>query len=469
LDLFPKFIFGVSNYLQRRSQRWQTTSALGDLRLWDLSVNSCDHLEVDGIDVTDLVDNFGSPLFICNRKQLEKDILEFKKALFQAFGGGKALYSYKTNCIPTVLKAIHTFDIGAEVISPYELWLADNLGVPGNLIVYNGMNKTLESLRHAVALNVLSINIDSLEEIDRLYHVARECQQKVRIGLRLGLESRTQFGLDIESGEAMAAIDRIAACSDWIDLYCLHFNTISNARESGIHKRCVKTAIDIMYQIKKRHNIEIAYLDIGGGFGVPTVKTLSRLEYFIYLLFGSLPRPPELSQFQSIQSWLTEVNSIITAECRRLNLKMPEIITEPGRYLTSRSMFLLTKVLSVKSKKNRKPFVITEAGRYSAAFPMGFEHHAVWVANRVRATSMHSYQLVGRVCSAGDWLIKNVFFPILQAGDLIAIMDAGAYFWSYSSNFAFPRPAVVMVTNGRARLVRREETFEHLVAMDNLD
>lgn len=457
---------GVSRLLQRRSQRWQTESQFRNLSQWDLSANDKGHIEVEGVDVVELIEQYGSPLFVCNYGRLAKDALQIKNALSQMAPGGKVLYSYKTNCIPAILEQIHDLGIGAEVVSPYELWLANELGVAGNMIVYNGVSKTEESIRRAIAMELLAINIDSLEEIDRIYSLARQLKQKTRVGVRIGFETETQFGLDIQSDEIMEACDLIAALSDYLDFHCLHFNTVTNTRNANIHKLCAVKAVEFMHLVKMRHDISISYLDIGGGFGVPTVKTLSKLEYGAYRMFGCPPRPPVLERFQPIESWLSEVIGVIERECYRRGLETPKIIIEPGRYVTSRSQFLLTRVQSIKGKKDGTPFVITESGRYSSAFPCGFEYHEIFVANRADEFLARAYHLVGRVCSAGDWIAQNRLLPELQPGDIIAIMDSGAYFSSYSSNFSFPRPAVVMVSDGKSRILRREESFEHLTAMD---
>jgi diaminopimelate decarboxylase len=147
---------------------------------------------------------------------------------------------------------------------------------------------------------------------------------------------------------------------------------------------------------------------------------------------------------------------------------MPKILIEPGRFLTSRSEFMLAKVLNVKHKMNGTRFAITNAGRLSITYPLDFEYHEVFLADRPNARLNSFYQIMGRVCTSADWMLKNRLLPDLIPGDILAVMDAGAYFSSYSTNFSFPRPPIVMVEEGRAELIRQGETFEHLTAMDRV-
>jgi diaminopimelate decarboxylase len=434
--------------------------------LWDLGTNAHGHLAVCGVDTLELVRRFGTPMLVVNGVKLRQDAAEMLHAIKPAPAGSQVLYSYKTNCIPGILQAIHKLGIGAEVISPYELWLAERLGLPGNRILYNGVDKNEESIERAARLNVLAINIDHMEEIGRIDSIARKMKQKVRVGVRLSLVPTSQFGLEMETGEAIEACRRVAALRETLCLCCIHFNVTSNARSASLHKACAQKAVEFIAQVKQETGLSIEYLDIGGGFGVPTSKNMSPVEYALYRSLGILSKPPDPNDFQPIGSFLEEILSSITEECRCRLIEMPKILIEPGRFITSRAEFLLAKVLTVKHKMNGTRFAITNAGRLSVTYPLDFEYHAVFLANHPRAQLDAAYQVMGRICTSADWMLKNRFLPGLATGDILAVMDAGAYFSSYSSNFAFQRPSIVWVEDESARILRREETFEHLLGMD---
>jgi diaminopimelate decarboxylase len=440
----------------------------GDLSAWGLKKNAEGHLSVDGRDVLDLKARFGSPLFVVNRSRLEKDALEIKKAVEGLIPGSMALYSYKTNCVPAILKELHTLGLGAEVISPYELWLAASLNVPGPMIVYNGVNKTEESIAMAAEMGVLAVNVDHLDEIERLYGVARARKRRIGVGLRLALNA-SQFGMEIANDEAMEACRRILRLPDYLDLRCVHFNVASNAKNAAFHKSCALRAMEFITRVKQETGREIACLDIGGGFGVPTSKNMSGVEYALYRTLGLPPSSPKQEDAQPIGLFVEEIASALKRFCAERKVLLPRLLVEPGRFVTSRSEILLTTVLTIKKRPGGKTFAVTDAGRLSVGFPCDFEYHRLFVADRPHARPDRCYQVMGRVCTSADWLFKNLYLPELKAGDVLAIMDAGAYFSSYSSNFAFPRPAIVMVSDGEERIIRQEESFEHLTAMDRLN
>jgi diaminopimelate decarboxylase len=280
---------------------------------------------------------------------------------------------------------------------------------------------------------------------------------------------QNQFGFEIENGEAIEACKKIQSYSKYIRLQCVHFHNTSNALNAASHKTNTLKALRFIKQIKDETNIVISYLNIGGGFGVPTIKIMSRSEYATYRLFDCLPKPPRLRDYQPIDSTLYEIINSIKIFCQKYNLEAPKILIEPGRFITSRSEFLLTKVHTIKTKKDGTLFAITDAGRLSSTYPCDYEYHEIFVANRANDSMNQVYKIMGRVCTSADWMVKNRYLPNLQPGDILAIMDAGAYFSSYSSNFSFPRPAVIMVIDGKSLLLRKHETFEHLVAMDVID
>jgi len=461
------FFFRVCRaILLRMSRSWQSKSGVRDLGLWDLELNSEGHLSVQGIDTLDLVFQFGSPLLVVNKRCLTKDTEELQNAFRSAPEGSKILYSYKTNCIPGILKLLHEAGIGAEVISPYELWLAEQLGVPGDMILYNGVDKSAESLERAIRMGILSINIDHVEEIDRICSAAARLNKKANVGVRLALSSRSQFGLDIESGEALDACRTIKSLSQHLNFQCIHVHLTSNAKDATAHRAFSTRALEFLRELKDTTGLTVPYLDIGGGFGVPTTKNMNGIEYGTYRVFGVLPKPPRLEDWQPVSEFMHELTSAIKETCGRLNLEIPRLIIEPGRLITSRAEFLLASVRAIKRRTSGPLFAITDAGRLSVAFPCDFEYHEVFVAGRPNAGMDTFYDVMGRVCTSADWMFKNRFLPKLQTGDILAVMDAGAYFSSYSSNFAFPRPAIAMVDDGKVTVIKDAETFDHLTALD---
>lgn len=456
----------VANRFIQKSMMNQCGNNLSDLSLWKLGVNNNGIISVNGHNSLDLVRQFGSPLLVVNKDKLTEDAREIQGALDANAPGSKVLYSYKTNCIPGILSELHKLGIGAEVISPYELWLAAKLGVCGNDIVYNGVNKTDESLRQAIGLNVLSINIDCLDEIDRIYRIAKEMNKIVRVGIRLGFLEKSQFGLEVESGEAMVAGRRIAELSSHLKMTAIHFCVTSNAKNAATHKLFAMKSLEFIAKLRQETGLDVEYLDIGGGYGVPTTKNMSGTEYGIYRTFGALPDAPEPSLCQGIEEMISDIALAVSSKAKILNIVTPKLILEPGRFVTSRAEFLLSTILDIKEKQSGIKYAITDAGRLSTTFPCDFEYHQIFLVDQNRREPKSLYQIMGRICTSADWMAKNRYLPLLKSGDILATMDAGAYFSSYSSNFAFPRPAIILVSSEESIVIRREESFEHLTALD---
>lgn len=455
----------LSKAFMKRSLINQTKYALNDLTLWGLDVNERDNIAIDGVDAKELIKKYGSPLLAVNRKQLIKNADEMRNAVSTALPGSKVLYSYKTNCIPGILREVHSRDIGAEVISPYELWLAERLGNTGENIIYNGVNKTDESIERALRLNVFSINIDSTEEIERIYRIAKSMGVRAGVGIRLGFGTRSQFGLDFYSKEPMDACREINQRAKVLDLKCIHFNVTSNVKTSDVHKHHALQSLEFIRDLRRETGLSISYLDIGGGYGVPTSKNMSGIEYGLYRTFGYLPKPPLVEECCRIDLFFSDMVTAMTDRVKTLGIDMPKLIVEPGRFITSRAEVLLCTVLAVKRKYDGTTYVITDAGRLSTTFPCDFEYHQIFTVNR-KQSGRQRYQVMGRICTSADWMYKNCYLPELKVGDVLAVMDAGAYFSSYSTNFAFPRPAIIMIADGESSVIRHEESFEHLIAMD---
>ena len=368
----------LRTYLVNRSHR--VSNGLLDLQNWGLQRDERGTIQVGGNDVCELIKQYGSPLLVVNRQQLLNDAMAIRQAIGVLDKGSRITYSYKTNCIPGILEELHELGLGAEVISPYELWLAEKMGVTPDNIIYNGVNKTEESLERAIKLNILSINIDSISEIERIVGVAKRMKKKARVGVRLAFSKKTQFGLDIDSGEAMQACRLIGKHSDWLDMDMIHFSVTSNAKDSTTHCHYLKKSLEFSHALREQTNMTVGFVDIGGGIGVPTSKNMSGGEYGIYRLLGSLPKPPDPDAFENIETFITNIATTLASTCSRLNLEKPAVVIEPGRFVTSRGEFLLSTVLAVKKKTDGSRYVITDAGRLSMTFPCDFEYHAIFPA-----------------------------------------------------------------------------------------
>lgn len=458
----------ISNYLVKRSIDCQASKSRNSISLWGLNINENSEIVLSGTTMSSLIKQYGSPLLVVNKDKLLYDAHSIHEAIQIAGSGSMVLYSYKTNCVPGILQVIHTAGIGAEVISPYELWLAERLNVPANMIIYNGVNKDDDSIKRAIKMGIFSINIDSLQEIDKIVSIAEKLNIKANVGIRLGFIEKSQFGLQVESGEALEACRIIVRFKKFLNLKCVHFCVTSNSRNSITHSHFARRTIKFCKSVQQETGLTIEYLDIGGGMGVPTSKNMTGLEYGLYRLFGCSPKAPDPEDFVEIKPFVNKIYRDISDLTSALNMATPKIIMEPGRFVTSRAEFLLSTVLSIKKKNNGTLFAITDAGRLSTTFPCDFEYHEIFKAHRTEGKRDLPYHIMGRICTSADWMAKNRVLPELSVGDILITMDAGAYFTSYSTNFSFPRPAIIMIDkNGQSEILRHAEYFDYLTYLDS--
>ena len=450
-----------------RSVRQQRACALWDPALWGATVSEAGHLQVDNVDIPALVASFGSPLLAVSRRKLRLDAASFLAAVHAVVPDAMTAFSYKTNCIPGVLRELHDAGFAAEVISPYELWLAERLGVPGDRIVVNGVNKDDGYLHEAVRVGAC-INVDDRSELEPLRKAATRLRRRARLSLRLKVDGRSHFGLAIESGEAERVAVEISKVPDF-DFTGLHFHAIADNDDPALHAGYMTTALEFAKRIKRSLGLDTATLNIGGGYTVPTMKVMTRWEYARQRLLGVPASPPNPYRGVPFDTYMARLASALNSYCAANDLARPRMILEPGRIVTSQSHVMLTNVHAIKPNTSGPDFAMTDAGKILTSYPCDYEYHQMFAANRMHDSNDSSYHLMGRLCTSADWLAKHRCLPKLKSGDVLAIMDAGAYFTSYSSNFAFPRPEIVMLDNGKAHTLRKRESYEHLTAMDNLE
>ncbi len=436
--------------------------------LWNLQNNEKGELAIGNTSCVELAEKYGTPLLVVHKKALKEHVRNVQAILNDLFEKSMITYSYKTNCIPGILRILHDMGVGAEVISGYEYWLAQSLGVLPEKTVYNGVDKSHKGLAQAVSVGAL-INIDNIEEV---YVILKECkeQKKVaRIGIRLGMSLDTQLGVFMDSDDMKNVLKILFDNREYFNVCAVHFNTMSNAKDSNYHVHCVEKALHFIKMLKDVYNTTIDILDIGGGMGVSTSKNMNSKEYALYRLFGALPKSAYVEPYENLRSYFKAIASTLHSFCKEHQLPIPMIVIEPGRMLTSQWEFMLTRVNSIKNPPQNPPYAITDAGRLSHAFVCDFELHEALLATDLNRPLHQEYTVTGRVCTRSDWLYRGKVLPKLEVNDTLAIMDAGAYFSSYAMNFAFPRAEIISVEDDKVEILRKRESYKHLVGMDNVD
>jgi diaminopimelate decarboxylase len=436
---------------------------------WHLAADSAGRLALRGMSLDALLARWGSPLFVVDLAQLRDNAASFQHVPAGEKDGCEVFYSYKTNPVAGVLRTLHAAGVGAEVISPYELWLARRLGVLPERIIYNGPGKSDASIREAVELGIEIINVNHREEIERVGGIARALGKRVRIGIRVTTDDgwSAQFGTPVRDGRALAAFEE-AAANDALDVVGLHAHRGGMIRTEGELRWFVGSMLSFVEQVEGRLGRPLEILNFGGSLGLATVDHLDpRDKKLNQALHRDLPLPAAEGVLE-IQRYVEIVLELVSAHYRRLQRQRPRVFVEPGRAMTGDTQLLLASVLTTKEVDGAR-FAVLDAG-INIAESVRSEFHQVFSVNHFgSADARRVHTLVGPICSPGDTLYASIRLPELKPGDTVAVMDAGAYFVPFSTSFSFPRPAIVGVEHGDSRLLRRRETFEDLVRNDEAD
>jgi len=446
-------------------ERLEKTPAALDPQLWGMSVDGSGQLWWDGCCMEELAADFGTPLHVVSRTRLEADWRRFHGAFASRYPRVAVAYSYKTNPLPGVLQALHACGADAEVISHFELWLALENGVQPRHIIFNGPAKTAPALDLALRSGIKLINIDGEAEIARLEDCALSHGRRQAVGLRVvtSVGWSGQFGFRLADGSALAAFRRLRDCPH-LDPCALHLHLGTDLHDAGLYFAAAREVFAFARQLRTELGVQIRHVDLGGGFGVPTVRPLSALE-LRYLDQGLPVRPPQPAALPRIEDYAAGIVKIAEEHVAQVGGEPPELILEPGRALTSSAQCLLLRVLSSKPASGGAHYAIANGGR-NLCMPLAYEYHELFAANRMLDPADTRHIVCGPLCHPSDVVAAQRQLPQLVAGDLLAVMDTGAYFIPNQMNFSNPRPAVVMLVNGAPRLIRQRESFQDLVRLD---
>ena len=451
---------------------------MNGLRNWSLDRQG-DELTWDGCRLSGLARAFGTPLFVVNRRVLEESVNAISGVFAPAGLKARVFFSYKTNPVPEVLRILAGAGVGAEVISDLEFRLAGRLGLGGERIIVNGGAKPEALLRLAVETGADMITVQRLEDLQTLEKIGRESGKRVRLGLRInpGLRKRV-FSFTVSTGTAGSPLGFVLGSQEWrqalriiagnpvFHFRGLHFHIGSGIRTSSPYREALRNTLPFLEDARGRGLVP-EVLDIGGGYNVSTLKEIDLWEAIRLFAWNKPQRPPRFKpQTLLLEEVAQACARILGGYGRETGTPVPEIYIEPGRALTASSQLLLLGVKSVVKRKAGRPAAICDGGAMSLSHLLLSEYHSIFVANKADGRAGQRYNLYGSLPTPLDFVAAQRELPPLGPGDVLAVMDTGAYFTSLSNNFAGPRPAVVMVDDGRPRLIRRRETFEDIFSRD---
>jgi diaminopimelate decarboxylase len=399
-------------------------------------------LSIGGAAVADLVRAHGSPLLVFDDVTLRANARAYQAAAPEAF------VCYGTKAFPNValLRLFAEEGLGADVSTLGELRFAQQAGIPGERLVVHGNNKSDDELRAAAEAGGLVV-LDSLEEIDRARAAGVE---RTLIRVTPGVEADThehirtghhgsKFGIPLD--DALEALRRAPETEG------LHAHVGSQLLDLGAALMAVDWLMTFAARARAETGWEARTIDLGGGLGVPSSLEEPELgiEEFVHGLLGELERACELQ-----------------------GLPRPQVILEPGRSLVARAGVTLYTVGAVKHASATTTYVAVDGGISDNPRPALYDaRYTALLANRADEEPHGAYAVAGKHCESGDVLIERVELPEPRRGDILAVPTTGAYTLSMSSNYnAVPRPAAVLVRDGKATVIRRRETIDDLLASE---
>ncbi len=407
------------------------------------------HLLFGGMDVVELAERYGTPLYVTDESKLRANLRSYKEA-FETIDTD-IYYAVKANGNLALLKILASEGAGADVFSAGELELTKLAGIPAEKILFNGNSKSAEELREAVESGV-KVSVDSLDELRVLSTVAEEQGKEVEIAIRVNpdvspaVHPKIATGLK-ESKFGIPFYEVTSACEEAkklpnILLAGLHCHIGSQILDVNVFSEATKKMMDLV-EILSEKGIALKFVDLGGGLGIGYRREEKEIA----------PTPKDLAEaiLPVFEKMMHELG---------INLKL---VLEPGRSIVGSTTVLLSRVNAVK--RAYKNFVAIDAGFNLLIRPVMYDaYHEVVVANKINERASELYTVVGPVCEAGDIIAKDRKLPKVERGDLLSILDAGAYGFSMSSQYnGRPRCAEVLVCDGKADLIRSRESIEDLI------
>ena len=410
--------------------------------------------DIDGVLIEELVNKYGSPLFVFSEKKLREKFREFKNAFSLRYPNVEFSWSYKTNYLDAICAILHSEGETAEVVSEFEYDKARRLGIPGEKIIYNGPFKPIESLKKA-AEEGARINIDHFEEISDLEKVSEELSKTINVAIRVNMDTGihpqwSRFGFNIENGQAWSAAKRIFSGGK-LKLNGLHCHIGTFILEPNAYKNEVEKMIDLAYRIEDELGFKIEYFDIGGGF-----PSKNRLR--------GLYMPPEIS-VPSIDQFAESVCDTLLTNLRPNDY--PKLIIESGRAIVDEAGFLIATVHASKRLPDGKRAYIIDAG-VNVLFTAFWYHFNIEFDRIIEGVAEPSI-LYGPLCMNIDVIDDHLNLPPLTRGTKLVISPVGAYNTTQWMQFIRYRPNVVLVgINGEVDLIRRAETLENIIEQEYL-
>ncbi|MFH1709578.1 MAG: diaminopimelate decarboxylase [bacterium] len=420
-------------------------------------VNQKGHLEIGGCDAVDLAKKFGTPLYVLDEKDVRENCRAYKKLFKSKYPNSDVIYASKALSAIGLLKIISDEELGVDVSSGGELYAAIEAGVSPKKIYFHGNNKSEREIEEGLFASVGKFVIDNLEELKVLDELTVKTGRKTQALIRVnpGVEAHTheavktgqtdsKFGMAksgvLEAVKSMSAMRHVRYAG-------LHAHIGSQIFDAEGYLAEIDVLAELAAQIHEKLKIETKELNIGGGVGIAYVD----------------PDDP-----MKLESFASAVIKKLKEKIASLKLPIPRLAIEPGRSIVGRAGVTLYTIGHVKDIPGVRKYVVVDGGMSDNPRPMLYgAKYEFAAADNMNAKKSEKVTIAGRFCESGDVMAKDVELPNPERGGLVAVFCTGAYNHSMSSNYnRVPRPAMVIVKDGRAKLIVKRETYEDIARND---
>ena len=425
-------------------------------------VNEKGNLSIGGVDTTELVKEFKTPLYVMDQELIETTIDKMKEAFKSTRFNTRIAYAGKAFLSTGMIKLVESKGLDLDVVSGGELYTAHKAGFPMNKVHLHGNNKLVNEIEMAVEFGIDTIVVDNEDEIDKIERICREKGKKQAVLVRIdpGIEAHThhyiktsgltsKFGISLFQDNLFDIIKRLND-SEWIEFKGFHTHIGSQIFQSAFFIFALDEIFKYLDKLKKELGIVVHTVNMGGGFGV-------------YYKEGDDPKP--------IEEVLSEIITYTEAMEIKYQIGFKELCIEPGRSIVGNAGTTLYEVGGIKETVGGKTYVFIDGGMsdnirtalYQAEYEAG-------VVNKLNDTDVRDITLAGKLCESGDIIIEKGKLPkSTEIGDIIAVTTTGAYCYTMSSNYnRMMRPAVVFVKDGKAKVAVKRETLDDLIRNDEI-
>lgn len=427
-----------------------------------LSVNDAGHLAIGGLDTLDLAREFGTPAYVMDEDAIRAQMRTYLNAAHTYFGADALpLYASKALCFTGIYRIAAEEGMGVDCVSGGELFTARAAGFPAERIYFHGNNKTERDIDEAMDMGVGTFVTDNADELLSLeaHAAARGITQRILLRITPGIDPHThkaivtgsvdsKFGSAIETGQALEIV-RLALAQPHLHLAGFHCHIGSQIFDTEPFSSAADIMVKFIATVKDICGIEVEELNLGGGLGVPYTEYDREVDY---------------------AAAIRDMAAIVRGYCDTHGVRMPRVILEPGRSLVAAAGITLYTVGSVKEIPGFRTYVSVDGGMPdNPRYALYQSTYTALIADRPDAPRDCRVTVAGRCCESGDLIGEDMPLQKARRGDILAVLTTGAYNYAMASNYnRLPRPPVILVRDGQARVAVRRETYEDLIRNDLL-